>query len=81
MEKLVAIDNSYQERLQERLELSKNPWIADASPYSEEERVLIGNRYAVGYRSLEIAEQMLPKGKSVLWLCQEFQQLQPLNIL
>lgn len=75
VKKLVAIDNSYQERLQERLELSKNPWIADASPYSEEERVLIGNRYAVGYRLLEIAEQMLPKGKSVLWLCQEFPTL------
>ena len=55
MEKLVAIDNSYQDRL--------------------EERVLIGNRYAVGYRLLEIAEQRLSKGKSVLWLCQEFPTL------
>ena len=55
VEKLVAIDNSYQDRL--------------------EERVLIGNRYAVGYRLLEIAEQRLSKGKSVLWLCQEFPTL------
>lgn len=75
VERLVAIDNNYQKRLEERLELTKNPWIADASPFSEEERVLIGNRYAVGYRLLKIAEQMLPKGKSVLWLCQEFPTL------
>lgn len=75
VEKLMEIDNEYHERLEERLELPKNPWIADASPFSEEERVLIGNRYAVGYRLLEIAEQMLSKGKSVLWLCQEFPTL------
>lgn len=75
VEMLVEIDNNYQKRLEERLELPKNPWIADASPFSKEERVLIGNRYAVGYRLLEIAEQMLPKGKSVLWLCQEFPTL------
>lgn len=75
VEMLVVIDNNYQKQLEERLELPKNPWIADASPFSKEERVLIGNRYAVGYRLLEIAEQMLPKGKSVLWLCQEFPSL------
>lgn len=75
VEKLMEIDNEYHERLEERLELPKNPWIADASPFSEEERVLIGNRYAVGYRLLEIAEQMLSIGKSVLWLCQEFPTL------
>lgn len=75
VEKLMEIDNEYHERLEERLELPKNPWIADASPFSEEERVLIGNRYAVGYRLLEIAEQKLSKGKSVLWLCQEFPTL------
>lgn len=75
VEMLVEIDNNYQKQLEERLELPKNPWIADASPFLEEERVLIGNRYAVGYRLLEIAEQMLPKGKSVLWLCQEFPSL------
>lgn len=74
-ERFVAIDDNYQERLEERLELLDNPWIAIASLFSEEERVLIGNRYAVGYRLLEIAEQMLPKGKSVLWLCQEFPTL------
>lgn len=75
VERLVAIDDNYQERLKERLGLLDNPWIANAGPFSEEERVLIGNRYAVGYRLLEIAEQMLPKGKSVLWLCQEFPTL------
>lgn len=75
VERLVAIDDNYQERLKERLGLLDNPWIANAGPFSEEERVLIGNRYAVGYRLLEIAEQMLPKGKSVLWLCQEFPSL------
>lgn len=75
VEKLLAIENNYQERLQERLMIPKNYWIAEASPFSEEERVLIGNRYAVGYRLLEIAEQMLSKGKSVLWLCQEFPTL------
>lgn len=75
VEKLVEIDNNYQERLQERLELRRNRWIEDTSPFSEEERVLIGNRYAVAYRLLEITEQMLPKGKSVLWLCQEFPTL------
>lgn len=75
VEKLMEIDNEYHERLEERLELPKNPWIADASPFSKEERVLIGNRYAVGYRLLEIAEQKLSKGKSVLWLCQEFPTL------
>ncbi len=75
VEKLMEIDNEYHERLEERLELMDNPWIANASPFSEEERVLIGNRYAVGYRLLEIAEQMLSKGKSVLWLCQEFPTL------
>lgn len=74
-ERFVAIDDNYQERLEERLELLDNPWIAIASLFSEEERVLIGNRYAVGYRLLEIAEQMLPKGKSILWLCQEFPTL------
>lgn len=75
VEKLVEIDNNYQERLQERLELRRNRWIEDTSPFSEEERVLIGNRYAVAYRLLEITEQMLSKGKSVLWLCQEFPTL------
>lgn len=75
VKRLVAIDDNYQERLKERLGLLDNPWIANAGPFSEEERVLIGNRYAVGYRLLEIAEQMLPKGKSVLWLCQEFPTL------
>ena len=75
VERLVAIDDNYQERLKERLGLLDNPLIANAGPFSEEERVLIGNRYAVGYRLLEIAEQMLPKGKSVLWLCQEFPTL------
>ena len=75
VERLVAIDDNYQERLKERLGLLDNPWIANAGPFLEEERVLIGNRYAVGYRLLEIAEQMLPKGKSVLWLCQEFPTL------
>lgn len=72
VEKLVEIDNNYQERLKERLRLPRNLLIEDTSPFSEEERVLIGNRYAVAYRLLEITEQMLPKGKSVLWLCQEF---------
>ena len=75
VEKLVAIDNSYQERLEERLRLPLNSLIYDSNPFPEEERVLIGNRYAVGYRLLEIAEKMLPKGKSVLWLCQEFPTL------
>lgn len=75
VERLVAIDDNYQERLKERLRLLDNPWIANAGPFSEEERVLIGNRYAVGYRLLEIAEQRLSKGKSVLWLCQEFPTL------
>lgn len=75
VEKLVEIDDNYQERLEERLKLPNNPLIADASPFSGEERVLIGNRYAVGHRLLEIAEQMVPKGKSVLWLCQEFPTL------
>lgn len=75
VEKLVAIDNSYQDRLEERLRLPVNSLIYDSNPFPEEERVLIGNRYAVGYRLLEIAEQMLPKGKSVLWLCQEFPTL------
>lgn len=75
VERLVAIDDNYQERLKERLSLLDNPWIANAGPFSEEERVLIGNRYAVGYRLLEIAEQRLSKGKSVLWLCQEFPTL------
>ncbi len=75
VERLVAIDDNYQERLKERLRLLDNPWITNAGPFSEEERVLIGNRYAVGYRLLEIAEQRLSKGKSVLWLCQEFPTL------
>lgn len=75
VEKLVAIDNNYQERLEERLRLPVNSLIYDSNPFPEEERVLIGNRYAVGYRLLEITEQMLPKGKSVLWLCQEFPTL------
>lgn len=75
VERLVAIDDNYQERLKERLRLLDNPWIANAGPFSEEERVMIGNRYAVGYRLLEIAEQRLSKGKSVLWLCQEFPTL------
>lgn len=75
VEKLVEIDNNYQERLKERLRLPRNLLIEDTSPFSEEERVLIGNRYAVAYRLLEITEQMLPKGKSVLWLCQEFPTL------
>lgn len=75
VEKLVEIDNNYQKLLQERLRLPVNSLIYDSNPFPEEERVLIGNRYAVGYRLLEIAEQMLPKGKSVLWLCQEFPTL------
>lgn len=75
VEKLVEIDNNYQERLKERLRLPRNLLIEGTSPFSEEERVLIGNRYAVAYRLLEITEQMLPKGKSVLWLCQEFPTL------
>ena len=49
VERLVAIDDNYQERLKERLGLLDNPWIANAGPFSEEERVLIGNRYAVGF--------------------------------
>lgn len=75
VEKLVAIDNSYQDRLEERLRLPVNSLIYDSNSFPEEERVLIGNRYAVGYRLLEIAEQRLSKGKSVLWLCQEFPTL------
>lgn len=77
VEKLAEIDNNYQDRLEERLRLPVNSLIHDSGPFPEEERVLIGNRYAVGYRLLEIAEQMLPKGKSVLWLCQEFPTLAP----
>ena len=79
-EKLVAIDNSYQDRLEERLRLPVNSLIYDSNSFPEEERVLIGNRYAVGYRLLEIAEQRLSKGNPFCGFVKNFQHLLRKNI-
>ncbi len=63
-----SLSQNFRKLLRERMLLTTVEQIANGETFSEQERVLIGNRYAVAYRFLEISEH---SDKEILWLCQE----------
>lgn len=60
--------NAFRDSLETRTNLPNHPWIKEGEKFLPEERVLIGNRYAVSCQLLALAEKT---PENILWFCEK----------